>query len=314
MSTEKAYKVKVTVAFIALFAFFLTAATVQAQQSSRDAYRTEAFSVSGNTDLEVETSGGSIQVYGSESGQVRVEMFVRRRGNFIDPGEANLENWDISIEKQGNKVYAVADRKENRRWTRNTYSISFVVYAPSNTEANIKTSGGSVRLEKLNGNQYARTSGGSMRALDINGDLDLKTSGGTIRIANIQGDVAAKTSGGSIGIEEANGNVDARTSGGTITVEGVEGNLIARTSGGSIRAKLDKLGEEINLSTSGGSIRVTVPRGSGLDVDLRGNRVNTELQNFSGSSKKRSLEGRLNGGGTLLRARTSGGSVTLNYQ
>ena len=313
MSNESAYKVKIVVAFVAIFAFFLTAATAQAQPSSSDAYRTESFSVSGDTDLEVQTSGGSIQVYGTERGEVRVEMYVRKRGKYVDPGEADLDEWDISINKQGSKVYAVAERKGNRRWGRNSYSISFAVYAPRNTETDLRTSGGSIRLESLAGTQIARTSGGSMRAENIDGDLNLRTSGGTIRIADIQGNIEAKTSGGSIDVGKAIGDVTAHTSGGSITIEGVSGNLSARTSGGSIRAYFDELGDEIDLSTSGGSIRVTVPKGAGLDVDLRGNRVNTELQNFSGSSKRRSLEGSLNGGGTSLRARTSGGSVTLNY-
>ena len=79
------------------------------------------------------------------------------------------------------------------------------------------------------------------------------------------------------------------------------------------RADIRSLEDQLTLKTSGGSINAIIPSGLGLDLDLSGNRVNTELQNFSGKSEKNSIQGSMNGGGIEVTMRTSGGSVNLDY-
>ena len=279
---------------------------------ARQAYSTQEFGVSDNSNIEVRTSGGSIEVFGENTDEVRVEMYVRKRGRLLSQGDTDLDEWDIRIEKQGNTVYAIAER-EGRSWGNNNLSISFKVYAPVKSQTDLRTSGGSLRLQNLQGNQMARTSGGSIDADNIGGDIKLKTSGGSITINDIEGTVEANTSGGRIRAENVTGGIDARTSGGSITLEKVSGNVEAKTSGGSIDAEVLDPEDFIELRTSGGSITVTVPKELGYDIDLGGNRVRADLHNFQGEFDKNDMEGTMNGGGTKLRARTSGGSVNLRY-
>ena len=280
--------------------------------NARQAYSTQEFGVSDNSNIEVRTSGGSIEVFGENTDEVRVEMYVRKRGKLLDRGDTDLDEWDIRIEKQGNTVYAIAER-EGRSWGNNNLSISFKVYAPVKSKTDLKTSGGSLRLQNLQGNQMARTSGGSIDVENIGGDIKLRTSGGSITINDIEGKVEANTSGGRIRAENITGGIDAKTSGGSITLERVSGNVEAKTSGGSIDAEVLNPDDFIELRTSGGSITVTVPKELGYDIDLGGNRVRADLHNFKGDLDKNDMEGTMNGGGTRLKARTSGGSVNLRY-
>lgn len=282
-------------------------------QSDEDVYRTENFSVSGAVSLEVQTSGGSIQVIGSNQDEVSVEMYVRRRGNYVEAGEADLSDYDIEISQNGNVVKAIADHN-SRGWNWNdNYSISFIVYAPQETRTRLKTSGGSLTARNLTGSQELKTSGGSITTEGIQGEMILKTSGGSIGMSDIQGDVEAKTSGGTIRAEDLVGNLDAKTSGGSIRLSGTEGRVEAKTSGGSINAEVLSPSELIDLKTSGGSITISVPRENGYDLDLDGNRVYGSLENFSGEMEKDEIRGTLNGGGVKIKAKTSGGSVRLEY-
>lgn len=89
--------------------------------------------------------------------------------------------------------------------------------------------------------------------------------------------------------------------------------MSARTSGGSIRADFLTFVDDIDLQTSGGSISIDIQNASDFDVDLRGNRVNTKLRNFTGEFERDHIEGRIGNGGPKLTARTSGGSVNLEY-
>jgi DUF4097 and DUF4098 domain-containing protein YvlB len=165
----------------------------------------------------------------------------------------------------------------------------------------------------MDGSQELKTSGGSITTEGIKGEMVLKTSGGSINMKEIQGNVEANTSGGTIRAETVVGNLDAKTSGGSIRLSGMQGNIEAKTSGGSINAEVITPSDFIDLKTSGGSITITVPEENGYDIDLDGNRVYAKLKNFSGESEKDEIRGTLNGGGTKIEAKTSGGSVRLEY-
>ncbi|MCG8372905.1 MAG: DUF4097 domain-containing protein [Balneolales bacterium] len=287
-------------------------ATVAQSGFAQDPYQTETFAVNDDVDIKVRTSGGSIEAIGRNSDEVRVEMYVRKRGREIDPGDADLRDWEITIEKRGNEVVAEAKR-EGRGWNNDNISISFVIYSPIRAAYDMNTSGGSIRMVNLSGDQGAKTSGGSITAERISGDIELKTSGGSITIEEVEGSVEANTSGGRIRAEDITGDLNVKTSGGSITLDNVSGNVDAATSGGSIDAEIVNPEDYIELRTSGGSITVSVPENLGYDIDLDGNRVRADLKNFNGEYERDEMVGTMNGGGTRLKARTSGGSVTLRY-
>ncbi|SMO64159.1 DUF4097 family beta strand repeat-containing protein [Gracilimonas mengyeensis] len=311
-----AFKFSPTRLFAYLIPAFLIVSTqcIQAQ-SARDVYSTESFSVSsGEVSLEVQTSGGSIKVLGTETDEVVVEMYVRKRGKYMEPGEADLSDYDISSTQDGNTIRVIADRESSGwGWNSNSISISYIVYAPVETRTRLRTSGGSLTARNLEGSQELRTSGGSITTEGIHGKMSLKTSGGSINIADAQGNTEANTSGGTIRVDAFYGNLDVKTSGGSIRLKGIEGNVEARTSGGSINAEVLAPSEYVDLKTSGGSITVTVPEELGYDLELDANRVSVDLRNFNGSAERDEVEGSMNGGGIRIEAKTSGGSVSLKY-
>ncbi|MDR9416876.1 MAG: DUF4097 family beta strand repeat-containing protein [Gracilimonas sp.] len=298
---------------VVLFGFLLMGTQLLTAQSADEVYRTERFSVSGLVSLEVQTSGGSIQVFGSKEDEVVAEMYVRKQGDYVEPDEADLSDYKIEFYQDGNTVKVIADRKSGGWNWNNGYSISFIVYTPNETRTRLKTSGGSLTAKNMSGTQELKTSGGSITTEGIQGEMVLKTSGGSIRMKDIQGDVDAKTSGGTIRAEYLVGNLEAKTSGGSIRLSGIEGRVEAKTSGGSIDAEVLAPSELIDLKTSGGSITITVPRENGYDLDLDGNRVYGKLESFSGEMEKDEIRGTLNGGGVKVEAKTSGGSIRLEY-
>jgi len=287
---------------------------ILAKKASDDPYLTKSFNLSSG-DLFVSTSGGSIRVEGGNANSVKVEMYVKSNKHSDSKIKEMLEeDYEIRIEKSGSRIEAVA-KKVSKNWSWNGISISFVVYTPENFACDLNTSGGSLKISGVSGrNHELKTSGGSITAEDMSGDLEARTSGGSITVKDFVGELDAKTSGGSIKLSNIKGDIDVSTSGGGITIDDAQGAVYASTSGGSINADISKLEDQLVLKTSGGSVRATIPSGLGLDLDLRGNRVNTSLNNFSGESKSDRVNGTVNGGGILVQLSTSGGSVNLNYQ
>ena len=273
----------------------------------------QEFTVGDYAEVEVSTSGGRIEVIGKNTTKVTINAIAYVNGK--RSSKANLDNWSITIEEIQDKIVAKAEKESNMGWLRggNNVSIAFEIETPVNTELNARTSGGSVIIENLSGNQYARTSGGSMEANNIQGNIEMRTSGGAIRLENIEGQAEAATSGGSIRAKKVTQGLKVRTSGGSLNLQEISGSLEAKTSGGSIEVGLINPIEYIEVSTSGGNVTVEVPENLGYDLELTGSRVRTELRNFTGSSSRDAIKGSMNGGGIPLKAWTSGGLVSVKY-
>ena len=310
---------KIFLSVLPIIFLFTTACGAISREFENEPYLTKEFSISGPGELEVETSGGSIDVTAHQGNNVKVEMYVRKSGRSVDPNDKEimeaLEDFDIEIAKESNRIIASAKR-ESGNWFggNNNISISFKVYVPERMSCDLNTSGGSINLKGVTGQQEVRTSGGSLNLSNIKGNMDANTSGGSINIKNYAGTLDANTSGGSINLEDAAGELSLGTSGGSINLENIKGSLVASTSGGGIKVNLSALEKRLKLSTSGGSITAVVPQGLGLDLDLKGNRVNTKLSNFDGSVEKDRIVGSINGGGIPVVMSTSGGHVNLEYR
>lgn len=318
MSTRDQYKMKVFLIFVLSFASMIlmvsTASAFSAIQD--DPYRVEEFSITTPGNLDVRTSGGHITVKASESNRVRVEMYVRKNGRDLSASDYDLNDFEIDISQSGNTVRAIAKRENGNNWkfwNNNNISISFVVYTPREMSTDLKTSGGHIETEGLKGKQEIATSGGHLQLHNLMGTVNARTSGGHIEISDFEGEMNTRTSGGHIEVQNANGNISLRTSGGHIDLERISGSVEASTSGGSIKADIASIGQFVDLRTSGGNVNISVPEGLGLDLELRGSRVRTELKNFSGKVEDDEVEGSINGGGPKISARTSGGTVRISF-
>ena len=257
-----------------------------AQNTNQTPYQTKTFATNGLTTVRVETSGGSIAVEGDHAGEAKVEVYVQPNNQngsqTLSQAELDerLSSYVITVETQGNTLVATARRKDNRNimnW-RNGVSIAFRVYVPRRMTTDLRTSGGSISLSHLASSQKFEISGGSLNMIDLDG--------------NTQG----RTSGGSINLNNCRPMVDVET------------------SGGSVEAEMVSVGKFVRLSASSGSVRVRMPLDKGLDLDLRGNRVNVPqpLSGFSGSIEKDRVWGQLNGGGIPVVLSASSGSVSMN--
>lgn len=285
-------------------------------QSASDAYRTETFTVSSSPSVEVKTSGGFVEVIGSDSEQVIVEMFVSRRNRYLKESDTDLSNFEIVIEQSGDAVRVEARRRgtlTGRLRGSVNEAISFRVTVPREAVVEGSTSGGRVSATGLLNQVSLTTSGGSVNASDISGSADFKTSGGSIALEKISGSLRAQTSGGSIRASNIEGVAEVTTSGGSITLEKISAKMSARTSGGSIRANLAEFVQDVELRTSGGNVTITIPELENYSLDIRGQRVNTTLQNFSGEMSRDRIRGNIGEGGPLLSARTSGGRVSISH-
>ncbi len=336
--------------YFLLFAFACVANIALAQDSNKTPYETKSLANDGIRDVFVNTSGGSISVSGASGEAARVEIFVHGNNNQELTREEIKKRLDedyiLQVSVNGHEVHATAKRKHengmNWNWRRQL-SISFKVFVPRQVATHLSTSGGSIHLDNLSGDENFSTSGGSLHVDHLSGMIKGETSGGSIQVSNSSDNINLETSGGSISANNCNGKIKLETSGGSLHLEGLKGSITANTSGGSIQAsnidgelitgtsggsvnlmqmscsleastsggsmnvEMNHVGKYVKLDVSGGHVNLRLPSKQGLDLNLSANRINKpEMSNFNGSWEKDRVKGAVNGGGVPVHVDASG--------
>jgi hypothetical protein len=254
----------------------------------------------------LESDVGSVTLTGAASSGARVVISSDR-----DDFEAL---YNINFEENPGNASVIVRRKDHFGWSQHI-SVHFEVEVPSQTQTEIRTGGGSIRLSGLRGDSELKTSGGGIDVSGLSGRLEAKTSGGSIHLQEVDGDARLDTSGGRIEVASLDGSLAAHTSGGPIRIERVTGYVEARTSGGPISVNFGRGNARGGvLETSGGSIEAQLDRSANLDIDAStsGGSVTSDLPiQVVGKISSSSLHGSLGSGGATLRLHTSGGSIRI---
>lgn len=279
--------------------------------------------------LEVDADAGRITVTGRQGSGARVRV-ASSRGDFE-------ERFDLRFEEGDGTAIRVVLKRRGRPfsgWFGHGDSVEFEIEVPVETELDLDTAGGAIDVTSIRGDVELSTSGGALRLRDVegkrieghtsggevdaerlSGDARLTTSGGAISVRDVRGDLAVDTSGGSIDVAGVSGAVDAETSGGPISLEAIGGAVKAHSSGGPVTARLlAGNADGGSLSSSGGRVTVYVDPQAALDIDASssGGGVTIDLPvTVRGRMSKTAIRGELNGGGALLRLRSSGGGVRV---
>jgi DUF4097 and DUF4098 domain-containing protein YvlB len=207
----------------------------------------------------------------------------------------------------------------------------------------LHTGGGSIEVRHANGKLVAETGGGSVRIDSCTQGASVETGGSSIEIHQCAGRVKASTGGGNVDLSDIDGPVDIETGGGSIHLNGAKGHVHAETGGGGIElygvpsARAETGAGAINvkivntsgerrdsvLETAAGDITVYIA--SDVAVNVRatvdmgsGHRITSDFPDIHVSSegeqwgpKTLTAEGKLNGGGAMLKVHTSTGDICI---
>jgi DUF4097 and DUF4098 domain-containing protein YvlB len=279
-------------------------------------------------------SGGPIRVKGRE--KPRVEIAVRFKNGDAD-------DWKITYNQTEEGI--VVESRYTGKGFKNIGSPAFDIIVPTRFNLKIRTMGGEITIDGVEGKFTGKTMGGNLTLSRLKGNIDLKTMGGDISLTDSDIDGALKTMGGRVLFENVVGNVKgssmggnvvyknvkprsgaaagsvlsistmggainvsdaphgaqvstmggdiqiksarefikAKTMGGNIVIDAIDGWVKATTMGGDVRVTMngdpDKGDRHVTLSSMGGEISLTVPRGLSMDIEL-------ELSYTKDSSKK----------------------------
>jgi DUF4097 and DUF4098 domain-containing protein YvlB len=248
------------------------------------------------------------------------------------------QRYDFRFDHSGGRLKMTVERKDKSplSWFRQFRGsrAEITIQVPRATPVDLHTSGGGIDVASLDATVKADSSGGGVKVADVRGDVVLSSSGGGVEARGVRGALRLDSSGGGVRVESVEGPVDADTSGGSLTLDTVAGDVTASSSGGGVRiggaggrVKAGSSGGPVevafasgnakggDIDSSGGGVSVAVDPRAALDVDAAssGGSVRCNLPvTIQGTVSKDSLHGKLNGGGALLRLRSSGGGITID--
>ncbi len=293
--------------------------------------------VTGPVRLDVSTGSGKIEIKAGSPGTVRIFASVKARDDGRATAEEKLRYLQANppIEQDGNDIRIGRIEEETYR---SNISISFEIETPGDTQSVTRAGSGSQRIDGIGGPVDASTGSGSIFMTNIGSDVDAQTGSGSIDIYSVAGGIDVRTGSGSIKAEEIAGsvkastgsgrisvkqtmvemgarrNVEVSTGSGNIEIDGTAGPLKARTGSGDIKASGNPIIADWNIATSSGSVTLEVPPDAAFDlsVSTSSGRISVDHPvTMSGTMSRNNLRGKVRGGGTMVKIRTSSGSVTI---
>lgn len=316
----------------------LCTSNLRAADDPRQDLLEKTFPAKAGGHLVIATDRGNLTVEGADLSEVRFQ--VRRkvvRGTEAEATEL-LRQHEVKFSQDGDTVRLEArvPGRQGGSWKRPQLEVQIVAQVPRefHVEAQtaggsvrgtdlkgdiqLKTSGGSVRLEKLQGIIQGQTAGGSIQGKDLAGKVDVSTSGGSIQLEEVRGEgLKARTSGGSIQLTKIDAPVNAQTSGGSIELETSATPVSASTAGGSVRAVLHQAPKaDVVLKTSAGGVQLTLPKNAAFELDAAtsAGSVQSDFEVGPRGKDRSELKGSANGGGPLVKLRTSAGGIRVKAE
>ncbi|HEX8926785.1 MAG TPA: DUF4097 family beta strand repeat-containing protein [Terriglobales bacterium] len=244
--------------------------------------------------LDLGTRGGNIQV--DEAGNL---VKVRTMGGNITIGHAN---GDVFIRSGGGDI-----RLGQAKGKVEVVSMGGNILMDRVGSARVRAGGVNIDIHQSLGDLNINTGGGGVSLGEVGGSAFVESGGGNIRLGSVRGRVIASTANGNIEMWKVGGGAQAQSQAGTIVAEFV--------------GSRDSFSESY-LHTTTGDIVVYLKNGTPATVQAasemakRPQGIRSEFPELhivsegSGYGPKMTYaEGSVNGGGPLLKVRTSVGQI-----
>jgi len=321
-----------TVAVAAIVAALLLPAAVAAQAVQGSFDRT--LTVSGPVDLDVSTGSGSIEVRTGPAGTLHVVGRIKVGESWLGGGQNAQEKVKYleshpPIEQTGNVVRI---GHINDPTMRDSVSISYEITAPAQCKLRSRSGSGSQRIGNIDGPVDAAAGSGSLTFGDtggrvtasagsgsiqggsIGGELNAHTGSGSIHVRDVHGAITISTGSGDVEVtQSAAGEVKVSAASGSVNLRGIQGPLRVNSASGSVSVQGTPSGEW-HVSTASGSVTLQLPETAAFDLDAHTSSGRIDSRHpvtVVGAIDRRSMAGKVRGGGPMVELRTSSGSIRI---
>jgi DUF4097 and DUF4098 domain-containing protein YvlB len=225
------------------------------------------------------THNGEIAIHGADVTECSVTAKIVTRARTDEEAEELSDQVSVTLVPSGNRLTARIDKPT--RLINKSVSVSYDIYIPNETNLELTTHNGAIRVSDIEGHVNATTHNGKTIAENVAGMTILTTHNGSVNCRNITGDSKLHTH---------NGGVD----------------VIYSETAPSVC--------DISIVTHNGSIGFTAPPNfsARVDASTHNGSVHTDLPiTVSGKVSKKNLTGTIGAGEGNLHLETHNGSIKI---
>ena len=317
MNNQRIFRIPVSIparsSLLAIMLVVLLASTFAVASSPQGTFE-KTFSVSGPVDLEVQTRSGDIIVRSGAAGSVSIrgKIFVGDHWLF---GNRHADVSDIEqhppLRQEGNSIRV--DYVNAR-----DISVDYEITVPADTTIRTRSGSGDQIIEGTRGNADLQSGSGNIKLARLTGEIRLQTGSGDVRAREILGPVRGGAGSGNIELEETgSGDIDLHTGSGNITARGIQGAFRADAGSGDITAEGMQTGAW-GIRTGSGNVHVRLPANAAFDADISTSSGTLDVEapitmTVQGrvQETRKSIQGKVRGGGPLLTLRTGSGDIRI---
>jgi hypothetical protein len=299
---------------LAIVLLLLLAASLGAAASVQGSFQ-RTFKVSGPADLEVLTRSGDITVRGGPAGTVTISGKIHVGDRWLS-GSRQAE---VSEIEKNPPIRQTGDSLHIDYLNAHDISIDYEITAPANTKVHTHSGSGDQSMEGLQASLDLESGSGDMRLRDLNSDVHLHTGSGDIEGQEVSGSFVADTGSGDVRLEsKGGGDVHVHTGSGNVELRGISGSLQAETGSGDINVAGVQTGIW-EIRAHSGNVDLQLPDNAAFDLDATtgsgevvvGRPVTMVIQGRVREAR-RSVNGKVGGGGPRLTIHTGSGDVRIN--
>ncbi len=262
----------------------------------------QTFAVTGTPTISLHDRNGTITVTRGEENSVVVHATKRAATDDL------LTKLEVNIQQDGNHITIETTGDNNFSgigfFGHNGMVVDYQIHVPAHAD-----------LAPIN------SSNGRIEVTGIAGQFDLSTSNGIITARDVDGTVAAQTANGRVSVIGGSGVLRLSSSNGLVEVHDVRASGIdLHTSNGRVSfAGSLASGSKNNVETSNGTVVMTLPPDSALNVDLRSGNGSVTVgfpvtTSPNGQNKRNAVQGVIARPDADLTVHTGNGSITLTKQ
>ena len=259
---------------IILFSFLIFNQSVFAS-TARETFQ-KNINFSGGGYLNLSNSNGDVEIISWDKDEVEIIAYKEVRAEDRDTAVKLLERLQIEIREGEDEIVVEtyypkgSSGKGFFGWLFGkggaSFSVEYKIKVPKNTDLNIYTSNGEVRVEEISGRLRLESTNGKIIARDISGLTRCKTTNGSIRVEFDEvregEEMTFKTTNGSIKLylpeDYGADDVELRTTNGHINCDFPMAGNSSRKSKKRFRGAISEGNRELSCLTTNGSIHLLV--------------------------------------------------------
>jgi DUF4097 and DUF4098 domain-containing protein YvlB len=226
-----------------------------------------------------QTHNGSITIAGADVTDCNITATITARAMTEKDAKELAERTTVKLEPWGDKLTAKIDKPT--LLMNKSVSVSLDVQVPNQTNLELKTHNGGVRITNISGQLNGTTHNGKVTAEQVSGTTELHTHNGSVICQEISGDAQLKSHNGSMKVYYSQ------------TAPSICNISIITYNGGIELTTPSNFSGEFDASTHNGSIRTDLPI------------------TIVGTVSKRKLTGKIGTGRGKLRLETHNGSIRV---